>query len=191
MSIEVTSDDVLKQLSKIYGTTTDIDLAKKLDVAPQTVSTWRNRNKIPFEKVVEVAAESGVSLDLILLGRPSVKEVGYVQSELLEYLFRGMDDELFLRERIADQGSFDLLCRAYNSTVMAVQGEIDIDNPQVRKRADDAMKDVISLYHSMMSYISKNSDPGSSERNAEGVKQHISHSNIGQAAAGDIHNKNK
>ncbi|MEH6499299.1 MAG: helix-turn-helix domain-containing protein [Pseudoalteromonas distincta] len=62
-------DAVIQRLMNIYQVNKNIDLCKKLNLSPQTLSTWRGRNKIPFELCIKVALEKDVSLDWLLLGR--------------------------------------------------------------------------------------------------------------------------
>ncbi|WP_022962457.1 helix-turn-helix domain-containing protein [Halopseudomonas pelagia] len=62
-------DAILGRLMDIYQVKKHIDLCKKLNLSPQTLSTWRGRNKVPFELCVKVALDKDVSLDWLLLGR--------------------------------------------------------------------------------------------------------------------------
>lgn len=62
-------DAIIQRLMEMYQVNKNIDLCKKLNLSPQTLSTWRGRNKIPFELCVKVALEKNVSLDWLLLGR--------------------------------------------------------------------------------------------------------------------------
>lgn len=191
MSYEIACDEILKRIAELYGVGTDIDLAKKLGVASQTISTWRNRNKVPYDKVVELAAEKGVSLDFLIFGPEAVGKVGLVNAELMRYLFHGMDDELFLHERIANEPlGFDLLCRAYNSAIKNAQGaDLDLSKPKMKAAADAAMKDVIDFYHEMFRFISgsmaERKEPGKAGNSS--VNQTF-HGSVGQAGGGDIHN---
>lgn len=60
--------DVLKRLCATLNVESDVELAKALGVANNTISGWRTRNKIPFEKVLEVAVNKGVTTDSIFFG---------------------------------------------------------------------------------------------------------------------------
>lgn len=192
MDIDIECDDVLKRLADLYGVSTDVELAEKLEVAPQTISTWRSRNKVPFEKVVEASARSSVSLNLLIFGEPSKEECGYVNPELLGYLFKGLDAELFLSERIADNsGGFDLLCRAYNAVMLSSKGSVDMNDPRFIQKADVAMKDVISFHNSMLEFISSTRDrPTTKEIKGNRISQTIHGSNH-EIAGRDIVNKGK
>lgn len=68
-------DAILNRLMSVYQVKKNIDLCKKLNLSPQTLSTWRGRNKIPFELCVKVALEQEVSLDWLLLGREEMSSL--------------------------------------------------------------------------------------------------------------------
>jgi transcriptional regulator with XRE-family HTH domain len=60
---------VLERIAKLLGVTTDTAIAKALGVAPQTLSTWKRRGTIPYERVCDFAENKDVSLDYLLLGK--------------------------------------------------------------------------------------------------------------------------
>ncbi|CAG8865564.1 hypothetical protein PS627_01482 [Pseudomonas fluorescens] len=59
---------IARRLKQITGTTSDAALAKVLEISPQTLSSWKSRNRIPYSLCVEIAMREGVSLDWLLLG---------------------------------------------------------------------------------------------------------------------------
>lgn len=69
MQFEVSCDEVLSRLSALFKTKTDAELASKLGVASQTVSTWRGRNRVPYEQLVDVCIQNEVSLDFLVFGK--------------------------------------------------------------------------------------------------------------------------
>lgn len=69
MHFEISCDEILTRLSSLFGTKTDVELASKLGVASQTVSTWRGRNRVPYEQLAEVSLQNEVSLDFLIFGR--------------------------------------------------------------------------------------------------------------------------
>lgn len=48
-------DSVIAKLKEAVQCKTDGELAKSLKIAPSTISTWRKRDSIPYDKVEEVA----------------------------------------------------------------------------------------------------------------------------------------
>lgn len=59
---------VLARLKSLTGSDTDVQLAKALGVSPQTLSSWKMRDSIPYSLCVDVARQHGCSLDWLLLG---------------------------------------------------------------------------------------------------------------------------
>lgn len=63
--LNVTS--VLDRLKRVTGTDTDTGLADALGVSPQTLSSWKVRDSIPYSICVSLAQERNVSLDWLLI----------------------------------------------------------------------------------------------------------------------------
>lgn len=59
---------VVRRLKQTTGASSDADLAKILDVSPQTLSSWKSRDRVPYALCVDLALREGVSLDWLLLG---------------------------------------------------------------------------------------------------------------------------
>ncbi|WP_343596731.1 helix-turn-helix domain-containing protein [Pseudomonas sp.] len=59
---------VLTRLKLITGSSTDVQLARTLEVSPQTLSSWKVRDSIPYSLCVDLARQHGCSLDWLLLG---------------------------------------------------------------------------------------------------------------------------
>ncbi|MBF8744933.1 transcriptional regulator [Pseudomonas putida] len=59
---------VLLRLKQLTGTNTDVQLARALNVSPQTLSSWKMRASIPYSLCVELARQNACSLDWLLLG---------------------------------------------------------------------------------------------------------------------------
>jgi len=65
--------DVLNRLIPSLGLKTDSELAKLLDTAPSTISSWRKRNSVPFAICAKFAEEHGWSLDWLMFGEGSAQ----------------------------------------------------------------------------------------------------------------------
>jgi transcriptional regulator with XRE-family HTH domain len=63
---DVTS--VLGRLAQVLGTRTGNQLADALGVSPQTISSWKSRESVPYAQCVSIAEEWSVSLDWLLTG---------------------------------------------------------------------------------------------------------------------------
>lgn len=59
-------DNVLKKLRKYYQVPNNRQLANKLGIKYNTLSTWVQRNKIPYELLTEISQNENISLDWIL-----------------------------------------------------------------------------------------------------------------------------
>lgn len=59
---------VLARLKSFLGVTSDAELAVVLETSPQTVSSWKRRDSIPYALCVELSGSYGVSLDWLLKG---------------------------------------------------------------------------------------------------------------------------
>lgn len=60
---------VLARLKHLTGAETDAELSRSLSVSPQTLSSWKVRDSIPYSLCVEIAQQHACSLDWLLLGQ--------------------------------------------------------------------------------------------------------------------------
>lgn len=60
---------IITRLKQIFSITSDSALCKVLKVSPQTLSSWKLRNKIPYANCVEIGYQRKISLDWLLTGR--------------------------------------------------------------------------------------------------------------------------
>lgn len=59
---------VLARMKLITQSSTDSGLSSALGVSPQTVSSWKSRDSIPYAICVELAEKHDISLDWLLVG---------------------------------------------------------------------------------------------------------------------------
>ncbi|KIY39709.1 MULTISPECIES: helix-turn-helix domain-containing protein [unclassified Pseudomonas] len=59
---------VLTRLKLLTGAQSDADLSRALSVSPQTLSSWKMRDSIPYSLCIEIAKQHACSLDWLLLG---------------------------------------------------------------------------------------------------------------------------
>ncbi|WP_438281012.1 helix-turn-helix domain-containing protein [Pseudomonas alabamensis] len=62
---------VLERLKQLTDCQTDSALSRALGISPQTLSSWKVRESVPYALCVNLAARTGVSLDWLLLGKGS------------------------------------------------------------------------------------------------------------------------
>jgi len=57
MSIKNSKKDILNRIKEYYNIKSNIDLAKFLEVAPTTISTWIARDSIDYDKIFSICEE--------------------------------------------------------------------------------------------------------------------------------------
>lgn len=60
--------DILQRVGEIIGSDKNIAIAKALQVAPQTSSTWKTRQTIPWKELYVFCNKRGVSMEWLLTG---------------------------------------------------------------------------------------------------------------------------
>lgn len=81
---------VLARLKLLTATESDAELSRALAISPQTLSSWKVRDRVPYSLCIDVARQYACSLDWLLLGepehhRPRLEEDGW-ESDMLERL---------------------------------------------------------------------------------------------------------
>ena len=61
--------EVLTRLKLLTGANTDAELSRALSVSPQTLSSWKVRESIPYSLCIDIAKKHACSLDWLLLGQ--------------------------------------------------------------------------------------------------------------------------
>ncbi|UVJ46626.1 helix-turn-helix domain containing protein [Pseudomonas sp. LS1212] len=66
---------VLARLKLITDSKTDMALSIILGISPQTLSSWKGRESIPYAICIDIAEQHGISLDWLLTGTgPRLRE---------------------------------------------------------------------------------------------------------------------
>jgi transcriptional regulator with XRE-family HTH domain len=65
--------DVLERIKVLKNIKKDADLAKMLGVEPNTVTTWRKRGSLPYEKIIAFCEREKVSLDALFMGEGRIE----------------------------------------------------------------------------------------------------------------------
>ena len=61
---------VLARLKLLTATESDAELSRALSISPQTLSSWKVRDSVPYSLCIDVARRYACSLDWLLLGEP-------------------------------------------------------------------------------------------------------------------------
>lgn len=62
-------DEILSRLYQFMGFSKDLEFCEKYQIKPNTLSTWKKRNKIPYELLEEISQNENLSLDWLLTGK--------------------------------------------------------------------------------------------------------------------------
>ena len=83
--------ELIEKMKHLSNTSTNIALAKLLDISYNTLNTWIKRGKIPQEVLLEFCTRYNCSLDYLLLGK--VSEPPTLFSESSNSTTRGDDNK--------------------------------------------------------------------------------------------------
>ena len=59
-------DTIIERLKLVTDTHTDLELAAEMGIRSNTISTWRKRNKIPYEHLDKIAQQRNIPIDWFL-----------------------------------------------------------------------------------------------------------------------------
>lgn len=65
------ANEIIKRLKQLLGYKTDLELAKLLDVKPNTISSWKTRDTLQFEKVIEICKKNKIDLNELFFANPN------------------------------------------------------------------------------------------------------------------------
>jgi len=67
-------DEVLDKFKEVKGLVRDADLARYMDVKPSTVASWRTRETLPHEKLIQKCEEEDINLSWLFMGKGEAEE---------------------------------------------------------------------------------------------------------------------
>lgn len=71
--MSLNSREIAERFLSLYTVKNQSELARRLGVTPSAVSDWKKgRSAVPWEKLIQVIEESGVSWDWLLEGKGSI-----------------------------------------------------------------------------------------------------------------------
>jgi hypothetical protein len=99
-----TASDVIGRIKVALGVDRDTDLSKLLNIPKTTISGWKGRESIPYEICVQVADDTGYSIDWLLTGVEPRKRHGIgeehppyspvdPQEQAIVELYRALDED--------------------------------------------------------------------------------------------------
>jgi len=66
-----TFKDILDKLYSALNIKNDIEFCRKYGIKKNTLSTWKARNKIPFELLIEISQNENLDLNWLLKDQPT------------------------------------------------------------------------------------------------------------------------
>ncbi|MGG5507751.1 MULTISPECIES: LexA family transcriptional regulator [unclassified Myroides] len=66
------ANEVIRKLKELLGFKTDLELANLLGIKPNTLSSWKIRETVRFDKIIEVCRENHIDLNEVFLVRPNL-----------------------------------------------------------------------------------------------------------------------
>ena len=64
--------DIFDRLKEVYKVKNNKDLSEKIGIKYQTFNTWIKRNKVPYEKLVQIGQNDQINLNWLLTGKGSM-----------------------------------------------------------------------------------------------------------------------
>lgn len=90
--MEINASDTIDRIKKALKIKTDFELAQHFNVSNRTVSSWRTRNSVPIEVVLQAAYEHSANVEEFLFGsiqeRKAVK-LEFADLSLLDFQLAG------------------------------------------------------------------------------------------------------
>lgn len=65
------TNDIIKRLKQLLGLKTDLELANLLEIKPNTLSSWKIRETLRYDKIIEVCKQYKIDLNEVFLVHPN------------------------------------------------------------------------------------------------------------------------
>ena len=98
MNVKNFAEEIIERIKQAESLRYDTDVAVVLGAEKKHIGPWKARGQIPWERVLEYARQSGVSLDYLVLGRGPVRVSGFgVGEDMKHYGLVEIDKTLLAR----------------------------------------------------------------------------------------------
>lgn len=87
------TDKILLRLYDKLGVLKDSEFCKKYNLKASTVSSWRKRDSIPYDLIIEISQNANFSLDYVLKGVIKEHEVNY-KEEIIKSLDKLKNEDI-------------------------------------------------------------------------------------------------
>lgn len=65
------ANDIIKRLKQLLGLKTDLELANLLEIKPNTLSSWKIRETLRYDKIIEICKQYKIDLNDLFLEHPN------------------------------------------------------------------------------------------------------------------------
>ena len=100
MNSEGSASQVIERLKVLLSATTDQDIARALGVSKPTISSWRQRDTVPYAFCIQIAKERGLQLDWLLLGEgemyknePRLNPISERRAQIIVELYEALSED--------------------------------------------------------------------------------------------------
>lgn len=87
-------NSILGRLKSALGLSTDMALAERLGVAQNTMSMWKARGILDYEKLIPLCEQNGLSLDWIISGRETAPGVAESRMKEMQQKMQSLEDQI-------------------------------------------------------------------------------------------------
>lgn len=111
--------DILKRLYSKVGIAGDTEFSQLYGIPKSTISTWKKRNSVPWEKIGEIVQNANLSLDEIIFGKNY-----HPQSDSPRLTLVAPDDPVHSLKTVQiDRHFFKTLPNSAQTIVMEIKGD--------------------------------------------------------------------
>ena len=97
------SSEILDRMREALSLRSDAELAQHLGVSKTTLSSWRTRNKVPYEQCIKVSTDMEIDVEWLLTGdgvllpgyKPFVFGVDNIDVDVLELAIRRAEKQVW------------------------------------------------------------------------------------------------
>jgi hypothetical protein len=87
-------EDVINKLKQIFNVKTDVELSRILGFSDRVVTTWKQRNTLNFEKIIEIAIKENIDLNYLFKSKDN--SIKFKNDDFLEeFIFYNLKRTLF------------------------------------------------------------------------------------------------
>ena len=101
MNVKNQAEEIIERIKRAESLRYDTDVAMMLGAEKKHIGPWKARGQIPWERVLEYARQSGVSLDYLVLGRGPERVAGIGIGEAVEQYGQTQIDKTLMTQAIA------------------------------------------------------------------------------------------